>query len=187
MLLFFNIRSAMVSKKYLEIVKKQAETAAGGLLLPLAALLLLPHARRWDALATVAPLLLPSSGGGFIWWLHYGDVGGDSSSSDTPGGGFIWRLPLSLLWLQWWMPSRQRGELVWTTSRFQLFSIIIKHIHSFSHFQIQKLESKLALAQKELQQARKENQAPTRYINTRRKKEEVRRKEEARKKVEEEA
>jgi hypothetical protein len=46
MLLFFNIRSAMVSKKYLEIVKKQAETAAGGLLLPLAALLLLPHARR---------------------------------------------------------------------------------------------------------------------------------------------
>jgi hypothetical protein len=45
----------------------------------------------------------------------------------------------------------------------------------------------LALAQKELQQARKENQAPTRYINTRRKKEEVRRKEEARKKVEEEA
>jgi hypothetical protein len=42
----FNIRSAMVSKKYLEIVKKQAEIATGGLLLPRAALLLLPHARR---------------------------------------------------------------------------------------------------------------------------------------------
>jgi hypothetical protein len=46
----------------------------------------------------------------------------------------------------------------------------------------------LALAQKGLQQAMKENQVPARYINTRRKKEEVRRKEEeARKKVEEEA
>jgi hypothetical protein len=55
----FNIRSAMVSKKYLEIVKKQAEIATGGLLLPRAALLLLPHARRWDALDDAAPLLLP--------------------------------------------------------------------------------------------------------------------------------
>jgi hypothetical protein len=45
----------------------------------------------------------------------------------------------------------------------------------------------LALAQKELQLARKENQEPTRYINTRRKKEEIRRKEDARKKVDEEA
>jgi hypothetical protein len=42
----------------------------------------------------------------------------------------------------------------------------------------------LALAEKELQQARKDNQTLTRYINARRKKEETRRKEEeARKKV----
>jgi hypothetical protein len=46
----------------------------------------------------------------------------------------------------------------------------------------------LALAKKELQQARKDNQALARYINARRKKEEIRRKqEEARKKAEEEA
>jgi hypothetical protein len=35
------------------------ETAMGGLLLPWAALLLLPRAWRWEALNTAAPLLLP--------------------------------------------------------------------------------------------------------------------------------
>jgi hypothetical protein len=46
----------------------------------------------------------------------------------------------------------------------------------------------LALVEKELQQARKDNQALARYINARRKKEEARRtEEEARKKTEEEA
>jgi hypothetical protein len=45
----------------------------------------------------------------------------------------------------------------------------------------------LALAEKELQQARMDNQVLTRYILARRKKEEVRRKEEVQKKAEEEA
>jgi hypothetical protein len=35
------------------------ETATGGLLLPQAASILLPHTRRWEALADAAPLLLP--------------------------------------------------------------------------------------------------------------------------------
>jgi predicted Holliday junction resolvase-like endonuclease len=54
-------------------------------------------------------------------------------------------------------------------------------------FQIQKLENKLTLPEKELQQARKDNQALTRYINARRKEEAWRKEEEARKKAEEEA
>jgi hypothetical protein len=46
----------------------------------------------------------------------------------------------------------------------------------------------LSVAEKEFQQSRKDNQALTRYINTKRKKEEARKKkEEARKKAEEEA
>jgi predicted Holliday junction resolvase-like endonuclease len=62
-----------------------------------------------------------------------------------------------------------------------LFTIITKCIHSFS---IQKLKNKLVLAEKELQQARKNDQVLARYINARRKKEEARRKEEeAQKKV----
>jgi hypothetical protein len=44
----------------------------------------------------------------------------------------------------------------------------------------------LASVEKELQQAKKDNVALTRYINARRKKEEARRKEEAQKKAEEE-
>jgi hypothetical protein len=91
-----------------------------------------------------------------------------------PGGGFIRRLPLDLLRLQQWMPPRQRGELIWIASRFQLFSIITKCIRV--HFQIQKLENKLALAEKKLQQERKDNQVLTRYIHARRKKEEARKK-----------
>jgi hypothetical protein len=54
-------------------------------------------------------------------------------------------------------------------------------------FQIKKLENKLAVAEKELQQARKDNQALARYIDTKRKKEDAWKKEEARKKAEEEA
>jgi hypothetical protein len=45
----------------------------------------------------------------------------------------------------------------------------------------------LAIVEKQLQQARNENQALARYINTKRKKEDVRKKEEAWKKMEEEA
>jgi hypothetical protein len=46
----------------------------------------------------------------------------------------------------------------------------------------------MTLVEKELQQARKDNQALTQYINARRKKEETRRKEEeVRKKAEDEA
>jgi predicted Holliday junction resolvase-like endonuclease len=66
-----------------------------------------------------------------------------------------------------------------------LFSRITKCVHV--HFQIQKLEKKLAVAEKELQEARKDNQALAQYINTKRKKEEAQKKEEARKKAEEEA
>jgi hypothetical protein len=47
-------------------------------------------------------------------------------------------------------------------------------------FHIQKLENKLTLPEKELQQARKDNQELTRYIN-------ARRKEDVRKKAEDEA
>jgi hypothetical protein len=65
-----------------------------------------------------------------------------------------------------------------------LFSRITKCVHV--HFQIQKLEKKLVVAEKEFQQARKDNQALTQYINTKRK-EEARTKEETWKKVEEEA
>jgi phosphoribosylformylglycinamidine (FGAM) synthase-like amidotransferase family enzyme len=46
-------------------------------------------------------------------------------------------------------------------------------------FQIKKLEKKLVVAEKELQQVRKDNQALARYINTKRKKEEDRKKEDA--------
>jgi hypothetical protein len=54
-------------------------------------------------------------------------------------------------------------------------------------FQIQKLEKKLVVAEKELQRARKNNQTLARYINAKRKKEDARKKEEkeAHKKVEE--
>jgi hypothetical protein len=45
----------------------------------------------------------------------------------------------------------------------------------------------LVVAEKELQQTRNDSQTLARYINARRKKEEIREKEEARKKVEEEA
>jgi hypothetical protein len=73
---------------------------------------------------------------------------------------------------------------IWTGSRFQLFSRISKMCaHSF---QIKKLEKKLAVVEKELQQARKDNQALAWYIDTKRKNEEVRKKEAARKKAEEE-
>jgi hypothetical protein len=53
-------------------------------------------------------------------------------------------------------------------------------------FHIKKLEKKLAIAEKKLQQARKDNQTLARYIDTERKKEEAW-KEETRKKAEEEA
>jgi hypothetical protein len=109
-------------------------------------------------------------------------VEGRSSSSDTPGGAFIRRLSLGLLGLQWWMPPRQRGDLIWIASIFQLFNIITKCIHSFSYSKVRK---KMALAEKELQQA-KDNQTLTRYIHARRK-EEAQKKEEVQKKAEEEA
>jgi predicted Holliday junction resolvase-like endonuclease len=66
-----------------------------------------------------------------------------------------------------------------------LFSTITKCVHV--HFQIHKLEKELAIAEKELQQARKGNQALARYINAKKKKEEAQKKEEARKRTEEEA
>jgi hypothetical protein len=46
-------------------------------------------------------------------------------------------------------------------------------------FQIKKLEKKLVIVEKELRQARKDNQALARYIDTKRKKKETRKKEEA--------
>jgi hypothetical protein len=45
-------------------------------------------------------------------------------------------------------------------------------------FQIKKLEKKLAVVKKELQQVRKDNQSLAQYINIKRKKEEARKKEE---------
>jgi hypothetical protein len=47
----------MVSK-HSALVKRGPETAMGGSLLPRAIPLLLPHARRWEALAATALLLL---------------------------------------------------------------------------------------------------------------------------------
>jgi hypothetical protein len=43
-------------------------------------------------------------------------------------------------------------------------------------FKIKKLEKKLVVAEKELQQARKDNQSLAQYIGTKRKKEETRKK-----------
>jgi ABC-type branched-subunit amino acid transport system ATPase component len=54
-------------------------------------------------------------------------------------------------------------------------------------FQIKKIEKKLAVVEKELQQARKDNQTLAQYINTKRKKEEDQKNEEAQKKEVEEA
>jgi hypothetical protein len=58
-----------------------------------------------------------------------------------------------------------------------LINTITKCVHVY--FQIQKLEKKLVVAEKELQQTRKDKQALARYIN-------AKRKEEAQKKAEEE-
>jgi ABC-type branched-subunit amino acid transport system ATPase component len=54
-------------------------------------------------------------------------------------------------------------------------------------FQIKNLEKKLTVAEKELQQARKDNQAFARYIDTKRKKDETHKKEGPQKKADEEA
>jgi hypothetical protein len=51
----------------------------------------------------------------------------------------------------------------------------------YAHFQIERLKNKFVAAEKELQEAKRNNAALTRYINAKRKKEEDRRKEEARK------
>jgi hypothetical protein len=59
-----------------------------------------------------------------------------------------------------------------------LINTITKYVHV--HFQFQKLEKKLVVAEKELQQTRKDKQALAQYIN-------AKRKEDARKKAEEEA
>jgi hypothetical protein len=56
-----------------------------------------------------------------------------------------------------------------------LFSIIT---NVYIYFKIQKLENKLALVEKELQQTRKDNQVLTQYIHARRKKDEAQKEEE---------
>jgi hypothetical protein len=115
-----------------------------------AAPLLLPRVcRMWEAIAAAASLLLPHTrrrlhrmtpwrcGDSSSSSSSFGMPGDSSSSSivDMPGGGFIiWWLPIRLLKLQRWMPPCQRGELMWTASRFQLFSTITKCVHI--HFQI---------------------------------------------------
>jgi hypothetical protein len=58
------------------------------------------------------------------------------------------------------------------------FSCLVQLLNIHVHFQIQTLEKKLVVAEKELQQARKDNQAFARYIIAKRKKEEARMKEE---------
>jgi hypothetical protein len=108
------------------------ETAMGGFLLPRAALLLLPHARRWEAPAAAAPLLLPCvcrrwelpaataphrSSSLLQLGRLSGDVGGSCSSSSNTRLG---------------VPPPPRGELILNThSRFQLFSRITRCIPSF--------------------------------------------------------
>jgi predicted Holliday junction resolvase-like endonuclease len=56
-----------------------------------------------------------------------------------------------------------------------LFSTITKCVYIY--FQIQNLEKKLVVADKELQRARKDNQTLDRYINAKRKKKETQKKE----------
>jgi regulator of replication initiation timing len=56
-------------------------------------------------------------------------------------------------------------------------------LNIYVHFQIARLKNKLASVEKELQQAKMDNTALARYINTKRKKE-GQREEEARKKTE---
>jgi hypothetical protein len=81
---------------------------------------------------------------------------------------------------------KEVNTYVWTVSRFQLFSTITKCVYIY--FQIQNLEKKLVVADKELQRARKDNQTLDRYINAKRKKKETQKKEKkAQKKAEEEA
>jgi hypothetical protein len=60
------------------------------------------------------------------------------------------------------------------------FNCLVQLLNVHVHFQIQKLEKI-----KQLQQARKDNQALARYINAKMKKDDARKKEDARKKVEE--
>jgi hypothetical protein len=45
------------------------------------------------------------------------------------------------------------------------FNCLVQLLNTHVHFQIQKLEKKLAVADKELQQARKDNQTLAQYIN----------------------
>jgi predicted Holliday junction resolvase-like endonuclease len=71
--------------------------------------------------------------------------------------------------------TSERSTHMNIASRFQLFSIITKCV--YIHFQIQRLENKLASVEKELQQVKKDSVALTRYINARRKKEEETQKE----------
>jgi hypothetical protein len=118
---FFNIRSSMVSK-HSEPQRGRLETTTEGSLLPRAALLLLPHAvRRWEALATIAPLLFhPMTR--------------------------VWRCGRCLLRHAWVTSPRppqattmsaltsERWAHMNTASRFQLFSIITKCIRSFFRF-----------------------------------------------------
>jgi hypothetical protein len=56
---FFNIRPAIVSKKHFGLIRSILEIDTEGLLFPRATPLLLPHNRRWEALAVAAPLFLP--------------------------------------------------------------------------------------------------------------------------------
>jgi hypothetical protein len=82
------------------------------------------------------------------------------------------------------MPTCQRGELICTASRFQLFSIITKCIHSFLDSKVRK---QIGFSRERTSASKEGQQVLTRYILARRKKVEVRRKEEVQKKAEEEA
>jgi hypothetical protein len=118
--------------------RSKPKTYTGGSLLPQAAPLLLPRARRWEALAATASLLLPHA----RRRLH----------PMTP----LWRCGRWLLllrqswrrlhlttlprppWATTMSAPRQRGELIWSASRFQMFSIITKCICSFSYSKVRK-------------------------------------------------
>jgi predicted Holliday junction resolvase-like endonuclease len=65
------------------------------------------------------------------------------------------------------------------------FNCLVQLLNIHVHFHIQKLEKKLVVGEKELQQARKDNQSLAQYINAKRKKEDAQKKteEEARKKT----
>jgi hypothetical protein len=104
---FLNIMSGMVSK-HPKLTKRQARDRYGRFASFLSRTAPPPLRQEVGSSSRRRTAPPPSSDDSIVetWEVS-------PSSSNTPG-----QLLLGLLGLQWWMPSSQRGELIWTTSRF---------------------------------------------------------------------